>query len=106
MAKRSGINLVVELSGTDITSAGGRSYEIDENPGEPEKVDTTSRGATARTEVVLFDGAPNTTISMNVVGDSGTDPISALTMGTKYAFLAIPTARRTATTWTAWLGLS
>ena len=89
MAKRSGVNLQVYLTGTDV-SANQRSYEIDENPGEQEKIDVTARGATARVEINSFDGAPNTTVSMNVLSDNTTDPIAALVLGTSYTFAGYP----------------
>lgn len=83
MAEKSGSSLVVEFGGTDI-SAKGRSYEIAEDRGEPEKIDVTHRGDTQRQHLESFQGPDNTNVTFTALyDDSGSDPIASLTMGTK-----------------------
>ena len=90
MAKFSGKDLVLEFGGTDI-SAKGRTIEISEDTGEPEKIDTTTRGDTERQHLISFPGPDNTTVTATILADDGgSDPVAALTMNDVQTLLAYP----------------
>jgi len=89
MAKFKGSSLVLAFAGTDISGA-GRSIEIDEAPGEPEKIDVTVRGDTEREYLEGFPGGDNTTITLNALALDASDTIEPIATNTTGTLLAYP----------------
>ena len=67
-----GDKVVLEFGGTDL-SASARTVTISEAPGEPEKLDVTVKGDTAREFIEGFPGGHNTTVTLAALALDGTD---------------------------------
>jgi len=64
-----GIDLAVFYNTVDI-SGKGRSARINENAGEPEEVDITHKGDTARQRLETFPGAPGTQVDFSCLDET------------------------------------
>ena len=89
MAEFSGAAQVVEFAGTDI-SGSSRTTTINENPGEPEKIDVTVKGDAARQFLASFPGGANTTVTMEVLANAASDTIEAIAVNTSGTLTVLP----------------
>ena len=89
MPEFKGSLVVLEFAGTDI-SGSARTVTISEDPGEAEKIDVTVKGDTERQYLAGFPGGHNTTVTMNVLAQSASDPIEAIATNTTGAMVVLP----------------
>ena len=81
MAEFKGSEVVVEFGGTDI-SVSARTATVSEAPGEPEKLDVTVKGDTARQYIEGFPGGDNTTVTVEALADGASDAIEPIATNT------------------------
>jgi len=89
MAEFSGKDVILLFGGTDI-SGSARTVTVSEAPGELEKIDVTVKGDTERSYLASFPGGNNTTVTAEILANSASDPVEAVTANSSGAVVVLP----------------